>query len=63
MLDEYTTILNGAEAELIEKKSRFIATVRPVKDENEAKAFIAEMRKKYWDATHNVFAYQIGERN
>lgn len=63
MLDEYTTILNGAEAELIEKKSRFIATVRPVKDENEAKAFIAEMKKKYWDATHNVFAYQIGERN
>ena len=60
MLDEYTTILNGAEAELIEKKSRFIATVRPVKDENEAKAFIGEMRKKYWDATHNVFAYQIG---
>ena len=47
MLDEYTTILNGAEAELIEKKSRFIATVRPVKDENEAKAFIGEMRKKY----------------
>ena len=63
MLAEYTTILNGAEAELIEKKSRFIATVRPVKDENEAKAFIGEMRKKYWDATHNVFAYQIGERN
>lgn len=63
MLDEYTTILNGAEAELVEKKSRFIATVRPVKDEAEAKSFIAEMRKKYWDATHNVFAYQIGERN
>ena len=63
MLDEYTTILNRAEAELIEKKSRFIATVCPVKSEEEARAFIAEMKKKYWDATHNVFAYQIGERN
>ena len=63
MLDEYTTILNRAEAEFVEKKSRFIATVCPVKTEEEARAFIAEMRKKYWDATHNVFAYQIGERN
>ena len=63
MLDEYVTILNRAEAEMIEKKSRFIATVCPVKTEDEAKAFITEMRKKYWDATHNVFAYQIGERN
>ena len=63
MLDEYSTILDRAEAELIEKKSRFIATVCPVKSEDEARAFIAEMKKKYWDATHNVFAYQIGERN
>ncbi len=63
MLDEYTTILNRAEAELVEKKSRFIATVSPVSSEEEARAFIAEMRKKYWDASHNVFAYQIGERN
>lgn len=63
MLDEYSTVLERAEAELIEKKSRFIATVCPVKTEDEARAFIAEMRKKYWDATHNVFAYQIGERN
>ena len=58
MLDEYSTILDRAEAELIEKKSRFIATVCPVKSEDEARAFIAEMKKKYWDATHNVFAYQ-----
>ncbi len=63
MLDEYTTVLNRAEAEMIEKKSRFIATVSPAATEEEAKNFIAEMRKKYWDATHNVFAYQIGERN
>jgi len=63
MLDEYNTILDRAEAELVEKKSRFIATVGPAKTEEEARAFIAEMKKKYWDARHNVFAYQIGERN
>lgn len=63
MLEEYNTILVKAEAELVEKKSKFIATVRPIKKEEDAKAFIAEMKKKYWDATHNVFAYQIGERN
>ena len=63
MLKKYKTILEQAEAEISEKKSRFIATVRPVKTEEQARDFIEEMKKKYWDATHNVFAYQIGERN
>ena len=56
MLKKYRTILAQAEAEIVEKKSRFIATVRPVKTEEEARAFIEEMKKKYWNATHNVFA-------
>ena len=47
MLKKYKTILAQAEAEIMEKKSRFIATVRPVKTEEEAKAFIEEMKKKY----------------
>ena len=51
----------GGEAEIVEKKSRFIATVRPVKSEEEALAFIEEMKKKYWNATHNCFAYVLGE--
>lgn len=63
MLEYYKTILKEAEAEIVEKKSRFLATVRPVTSEEEAKLFIDEMKKKYWNATHNVFAYQIGERN
>lgn len=63
MLNQYKTILSQGETEIVEKKSRFIATVRPVKSEEEAKQFIDEMKKKYWNATHNVFAYQIGERN
>ena len=47
MLKKYRTILEQAEAEIVEKKSRFIATVRPVKTEDEARAFIEEMKKKY----------------
>lgn len=54
-------LYEGGEGELIEKKSRFIATVRPVETEEEALSFIAEMKKKYWNATHNCFAFVIGE--
>lgn len=49
------------EAELIEKRSRFIGRVWPVADEAEAIARIKEMREKHWDATHNVYAYMIRE--
>lgn len=55
------TVYRGGEGELTEKKSRFIATVRPVGTEEEALAFIEKMRKKYWDARHNCYAYIIGE--
>ena len=61
MLSQYKTVYCGGEAEIIEKKSRFIATVRPVKSEEEALEFIETMRKKYWNATHNCFAYVIGD--
>lgn len=56
------TVYSGGEGEIIEKKSRFIATVRPVTTEEEAVAFIAEMKKKYWDARHNCSAFVLGER-
>lgn len=62
MLEQYNTIYEGGEGEIIEKKSRFIATVGLVKTEEEALSFIEEMRKKYWNATHNCYAYVIGER-
>ena len=55
------TVYSGGEGEIIEKKSRFIATVRPVTSEEEAVAFINEMKKKYWDAKHNCSAFVIGE--
>ncbi len=56
-------VYEGGEGELIEKKSRFIATVRPVESEEEAVAFIAAMKKKYWNATHNCSAFVIGENH
>lgn len=62
MLEKYKTVYVGNEAEIVEKKSRFIATVCPIKSEEEAIAFIERIKKKYWDARHNCFAYVIGER-
>ena len=62
MTEQYKTVYEGGEGEIVEKKSRFIATVRPVETEEEALAFIEEMKKKYWDARHNCSAYVIGER-
>ncbi len=62
MLSQYKTVYQGGEAEIIEKKSRFIATVKPVKSEEEAIAFIESLKKKYWNATHNCSAYVIGEQ-
>ncbi|MDO4522554.1 MAG: YigZ family protein [Eubacteriales bacterium] len=55
-------VYKGGEGEIIEKKSRFIATVKPVHSEEEAIAFINELKKKYWNATHNCSAFVIGSR-
>ena len=55
-------ILTGeAVGEIVEKKSRFIATVRPVSSEEEALAFIHAVRRKYYDARHNCYAYLLRE--
>ena len=60
MADSYKILYEGGEAEIEVKKSRFIANTKPVKSEEEAVAFIAEMKKKYWDARHNCSAFTIG---
>jgi len=60
---EYKTVLNHAVYEIEEKKSRFIASVKPVSTEDEALQFINDLKSKYWDATHNVYAYHIGGTN
>lgn len=56
----YRILVEGGSGEIIEKKSRFIATTMPVSSEEEAAAFIESMRKKYYDARHNCPAYIIG---
>ena len=61
MLSQYKTVYSGGEAEIIEKKSRFIATVCPVQSEADALVFRESMSKKYWNATDNCFADGSGE--
>lgn len=63
MIKRYKTIDKKAEVEISIKKSRFITTVMPVTSQEEADEFLKEIQKKYWNATHNCYAYQIGERN
>lgn len=63
MKQVYRTISKRAEAEFVEKRSRFIATAMPVETEAEAVALIEELRRKNWDATHNVYAYIIENNN
>ena len=53
-------LLKPGTAEVIEKKSRFIASVASVETPEEAAAFIESVKKKYWDARHNCSAYVIG---
>lgn len=59
----FKMVYRGGSGEIEEKKSRFIATVRPVESEEEAVAFIAEMKKKYWNATHNCSAFVTGRHH
>lgn len=59
----YKIVTAGGMGEIIEKKSRFIATVQPVETEEEAAAFIEGTKKKYWDARHNCSAFVIGSKN
>lgn len=58
----YRVVSVGGVGEMEEKKSRFIATLRPAASEQEALAFLEEMKKKYWDARHNCSAYIIGRK-
>ena len=62
-MKSYKVVYAGGEGEIIEKKSRFIATVRPVECEEEAAAFIGAIKKQYWDATHNCSAFTIGRNH
>ena len=49
--------------EIVEKKSRFIAHVQSVSSVEEAQDYIEGIRKKYWDARHNSYAFSVGVEN
>jgi hypothetical protein len=48
---------NVGNAEIVEKKSRFIANVVPINSEEDALLYLAKIKKEYWDARHNCYAY------
>lgn len=60
MLESYKTLLEGGTAEIVEKKSRFIATVRLVESEEEALTFIEEMKKKILGCTSQLLCVLCG---
>lgn len=56
-MEEYTTIRAAVSDEFVERRSRFIGYIAPVRTEEEAAAFISEKKALHWDASHNVYAY------
>jgi len=63
MLERYSTVRKQAEAEVVIKRSRFIGHAKPVETEEEAVAFIEEIKRLHRTATHNCSAYMVGERD
>ena len=62
-MEKQYVLFEGGQGEIVEKKSRFIAYLFPVSEEEEALERIHEIKKKHYDARHNCFAYVIGENN
>lgn len=60
-MKEYFIPTGASETEFVEKRSRFIGHVQPVETEEEARAFIESMKKRYYDARHNCWCYRIKE--
>jgi uncharacterized YigZ family protein len=63
MLQQYKTVAGYGEDEIVIERSRFIGYAQRVTTEEEATAFIAMIKKKHWDATHNCSAFVIGEND
>lgn len=62
-MKEYKTVEFESKDEFVEKKSRFIGYVKPVKTQEEATNFINSIKSKHWDATHNISAFVLRENN
>jgi len=63
LLQNYYTVKGYGEHEIVIEKSRFICYINRAETEEEAVAFIQQIKKKHWDATHNCSAYLIGEHD
>lgn len=63
IVSKYKTIKDFGTAEVIIKRSRFIANAKPVLTEDDAVNYINALKQKYWDARHNVYAYILRENN
>lgn len=61
MIEKFKTIEHDSCEEIVEKKSRFIANLIYVESEEQAQDKIKEIKKKYYDARHNCYAYRIIE--
>ena len=55
-------VMQNGKGEIVEKKSRFIAHVFKIETEDEAIEIINKIKKKYWDARHNCYAYVLGDK-
>ena len=60
-MEQFITILKDETADIVEKKSKFIANVSCVENVEEAEAKIKDIKKKYYDAKHNCIAYRVVE--
>ena len=58
----YRTVKAPSSLELVIQKSRFIGQCFPIASEEEALELLTSLRKKYWDATHNCYAYSVGQK-
>ena len=58
-MEEFKTVNKNATAEIVEKKSRFIAHIFYIETIEQAEEYIKNVKKQYHDAKHNVFAYAI----
>lgn len=60
-MNDFITVLQDETAEIVEKKSKFIANICYVSDVNDAEERIKAVKKKYYDAKHNCIAYRVIE--
>lgn len=58
--DSYLTLAAPAEAALRERSSKFLAFAWPVRNEEEIRMHLEELRKRYYDATHHCYAWRLG---